>query len=241
MRGKLLVLAAMLVSAAPAAADERIVAVPVSQYATPNVTIDQGEPLFFRNFDATTHDVVSRGNGPDGKPLFSTPLIGPGPEVAVAGSEYLTTGSYPFFCSIHPNMVGTLTVNSAGAAKPRPGGGGGGGGSGGGGQASSTLTLRVLDSRASKVRKAGRLRVRAELSEAGSVALEATYNRRGRAITIARGKRTFNAAGRATVSLRLTRAGKSALKRTRAVTVGGVATHSDGRQTAGSARRTLRR
>jgi plastocyanin len=243
---KLVLLVAFLLPAAPAAADERIVAGPPSQYLTPNATIDQGEPLFFRNFDLLTHDVTARQNGPDGKPLFSTPLVGPGPEPAVAGAQSLTAGSYEFFCSIHPNMVGKLNVTTAGTPQPGSGGGGGGGGSGGGsgGQhqhAGATLTLKLVDSRASKARKAGRLRVRAEVNEAANVTLEATYARKGKAVTIARGSRSFDGAGAATVSLKLTRAGKSALKRSVTVTIGGLATHSSGHQISASTSRKLRR
>lgn len=239
---KLVLLVPFLLPAAPAAADERIVAGPPSQYLTSNVTIDQGEPLFFRNFDLLTHDVTAKQNGPDGKPLFTTPLVGPGPEPAVAGSQYLTTGSYDFFCTIHPNMVGKLNVTSMGTPQPRPGGGGSsGGGSAGHDHSGDTLTLKLLDSRASKARKAGRLRVRTEVNEAAKVALEATYPRKGKAVTIARGSRSFDAAGAATVALKLTRAGKSALKRSVTVTIGGIATHTGGHQTSASTSRKLRR
>jgi plastocyanin len=242
---KLVLLVAVLLPAAPAAADERIVAGPPSQYLTTNVSMDQGEPLFFRNFDLLTHDVTARQNGPDGKPLFSTPLVGPGPEPAVAGSEYLTTGTYEFLCSIHPNMVGKLNVTSAGTPQPRPGGGGGAGSGGGsGGQhdhSGATLTLKLVDSRASKARKTGTLRVRAEVNEAANVALEASYARKGKAVTIARGSRSFDAAGAATVALKLTRAGKRALRRSVTVTIGGIATHSDGHQVSASTSRKLRR
>ena len=48
--------------------------------------------------------------GPDNGPLFHTPLIGQNQEAFVEGSQYLTTGSYAFVCSIHQNMTGTLTV-----------------------------------------------------------------------------------------------------------------------------------
>jgi plastocyanin len=238
---KLVLLLAFLLPAAPAAADERIVAGPPSQYLTPNVSMDQGEPLFFRNFDLLTHDVIARQNGPDGKPLFSTPLVGPGPEPAVAGSQYLTTGTYEFFCSIHPNMVGKLNVTSAGTPQPYPGGSGGGGSTGQHNHSGATLTLKLVDSRASKARKAGRLRVRAEVNEAANVALEASYQRKGKAVTIARGGRSFTGAGTATVALKLTRAGKSALKRSVTVTVGGIATHGDGHQISANTGRKLRR
>ena len=118
--GALLVLA---FTAAPAWADQEIVAGAGSQYLTTQVTMDQGEPLTFRNLDLTGHDVRSKGKGADGRPLFLTPILPAGGSHFVEGSQYLTTGSYDFFCSIHPFMTGTLTVTGAGKPDKRPGGG----------------------------------------------------------------------------------------------------------------------
>jgi hypothetical protein len=52
--------------------------------------------------------------GPDGRPLFKSPLIGPGKTTVVEGTEYLSPGTYPFVCSVHSHqltpMKGKLTV-----------------------------------------------------------------------------------------------------------------------------------
>jgi plastocyanin len=62
-------------------------------------------------FDVVQHDVVSDDAGPDGFPLFRTPLIGTGQSAAVEGLDRVEPGrSYGFFCTLHTNMRGTLTV-----------------------------------------------------------------------------------------------------------------------------------
>src|SRR3954469_9666176 len=103
-----------LLALAPAAQAGTIYAGPPSQFFTGAVTIDQGEKVTFTNLDAISHDVTAASKDAGGKPLFGTPLQGPGGTADVAGTEYLTTGAYDFGCSIHPNMKGTLTVSSAG-------------------------------------------------------------------------------------------------------------------------------
>jgi polyvinyl alcohol dehydrogenase (cytochrome) len=75
----------------------------VTTYATPAVTIQHGQSLSFTNLDVPQHDV--QGNG------FGSPLISTGQSTPVAGVDTLAPGSYPFFCSLHRNMTGTLVVN----------------------------------------------------------------------------------------------------------------------------------
>jgi plastocyanin len=78
-------------------------------YQNPQVTIDPGEALFFRNADSTSeHDVTSTAS------LFRSATIPAGRRAAVRGVESLDPGSYRFFCSVHPvEMRGTLTVRGA--------------------------------------------------------------------------------------------------------------------------------
>src|SRR4051794_23290422 len=116
---------AWLALAAPALADQTIYAGPPNQFFTTSVNIDQGEKITFTNLDTVEHDVTASTKGADGKPLFNSPLEGPGGSGDVAGAEFLTTGSYPFTCSIHPFMQGTVVVSSAGTPQQRPGAGGG--------------------------------------------------------------------------------------------------------------------
>jgi plastocyanin len=117
-------LLATLAAPSVAAADETIVATTGTRYAAGEYTIDQGEKLDFRNDDISgpSHDVVSTANGGvKGQFLFASDTVGQGKTSFVEGSQYLTTGSYDYFCSIHPSMKGKLVVNAAGAPKPRPG------------------------------------------------------------------------------------------------------------------------
>jgi plastocyanin len=71
----------------------------------------QDGSLSFANLDVAQHDVTAVQDGPDGKPLFQTPLIGFGQTAPVDGTDGLTAGqTYDFFCSIHPGMRGQLIV-----------------------------------------------------------------------------------------------------------------------------------
>jgi polyvinyl alcohol dehydrogenase (cytochrome) len=80
-------------------------------YLTPTMVTQKGGPLQFINLDVVQHDVVADRTGPDGQPLFRTPLIGTGQSAAVEGLDRVEAGqSYPFFCSLHPGMRGTLSV-----------------------------------------------------------------------------------------------------------------------------------
>jgi hypothetical protein len=78
----------------------------------------------------------------------------------VAGTEYLTPGSYPFVCTIHVGMAGTLLVSGDGAL-PRP-----------------SVSVAIASSKLAKVRK-GRLKVSVTAATASSdVSLIARVGRR---------------------------------------------------------------
>jgi plastocyanin len=111
-----------LLLAVPAAADQTIEAAATIRYVNPNITIAQGEKVNFANNDSVQHDVSSVGDTADHKPLFESQLIGRGQTSAVDGTQYLKTGKYDFYCSVHPQqMKGTITVTSAGTPEHRPG------------------------------------------------------------------------------------------------------------------------
>jgi plastocyanin len=70
----------------------------------------------------TFHNVTALKDGPDGRPLFRSPLTGPGGTNVVDGTQYLKPGVYPFICTIHSHptvfgdrMTGTLVVTDNGA------------------------------------------------------------------------------------------------------------------------------
>jgi polyvinyl alcohol dehydrogenase (cytochrome) len=94
--------------------DPPIVAAPgaaSTSYATPVATTSVGGSLTFANLDLAKHDVKSVELGPDGGPLFSTPLIDFGETAPITGLDRVSSGkTYEFYCSIHPGMRGNLTV-----------------------------------------------------------------------------------------------------------------------------------
>src|SRR3712207_4694035 len=122
---------AALVLAAPAPAHAAVaVAVPGSfaaGFATPVVVTAPGEAITFVNADPAPHNFVADGvylSKKDAKkarwcsaytvkscPLFWSPTVAAGETTEVEGVDGLVSGQqYPFFCSLHPGMKGTLVV-----------------------------------------------------------------------------------------------------------------------------------
>lgn len=259
------VLSLLVLAVVPAVAraDEEIVAIPGFQFATPMVEIDQGERLTFRSADeAAPHDVTSVGESADGRPLFKTPVIDFNQTAFVEGSQYLTTGSYAFVCSIHPGtMKGTLKVNTAGtpAQRPAPGSGGGeppqSGGSGSGTEPGSggptppagepspgsdvtppALEIALAAQRARTVRRRGSVPLSVRVGEAArvEVVVRIGSRRAGRAVA------TFSSAGSRKVTVRLTSAGRKALRRGRRLRLVVVAVDGAGNRTERAASTRLR-
>lgn len=119
--------AAVLIAAVPlpSHAATQIVAVPgsfLATYATPAVVWTAAMPApKFVNSDIQAHDVVSDATRAPGSapwcpaggprcPMFYAPLIGVGGVADVIGLEHTPPGVYPFACSPHPWMTGTLVV-----------------------------------------------------------------------------------------------------------------------------------
>lgn len=73
-------------------------------YLTKKPMMLRGQKVKFTNLDIAPHDVRSTTG------RFSSALIGIGQSTPVNGVSSLPPGKYGFFCSIHPNMKGTLTV-----------------------------------------------------------------------------------------------------------------------------------
>lgn len=75
------------------------------------LTVKVGDTIAVENKDTTPHTVTNGKDATDptmGK-LFDTSIINAGDsaEIVAAG---LDPGEYPYFCSVHPYMTGTLTV-----------------------------------------------------------------------------------------------------------------------------------
>ncbi|MDQ3837060.1 MAG: plastocyanin/azurin family copper-binding protein [Thermoproteota archaeon] len=76
------------------------------------VSVKVGDTITWTNNDSQPHTVVSGANGtPDGKfdssPNFN-PLIVPG---GTFEHTFTEAGEYPYYCALHPNMVGTVSVS----------------------------------------------------------------------------------------------------------------------------------
>ena len=78
-------------------------------FYSPNIVrIKAGETLTFDNVDGNFHTVTSgsQQTGPDG--TFDSGLLS-------AGEKFTLTldkpGTYQYYCTIHPNMVGTIIVS----------------------------------------------------------------------------------------------------------------------------------
>ena len=77
------------------------------------IQVSKGATVTWTNNDSQPHTVTSGSNGqPDNKfnssPNF-TPLLNPGQTFSFTFTEQ---GQYPYFCMLHPNMVGTVSVGS---------------------------------------------------------------------------------------------------------------------------------
>jgi len=88
-------------------------------YSAPAYTIDQGEVAQLQ-VTGSDHNATARTNGPDSMALFRSPTI-TGGSAAVDGTQYLSAGDYQFFCTIHPTtMQATLHVSGNGTPQARP-------------------------------------------------------------------------------------------------------------------------
>jgi plastocyanin len=229
----------LLALPAAAAADERITASPRDRYTPAEVTIDQGERVTFANQDIASHNVVAKQEGPGGKPLFGSAVAETGQEVEVEGTVHLVTGSYAFFCSLHPYMTGTLKVSSAGTPVPRPGGAPQPPPDG----TAPRLTLAVPRTRLRSLAAGRPLTVRVRTDEAAALVVRATLRAGRRRLALRTARTRAAAPGVRTVRLSASRATRRALRRARRAALDVRATGTDSAGNAGPARlaRTLRR
>jgi plastocyanin len=77
------------------------------------IQVSVGNTVTWTNNDSQPHTVTSGSNGqPDNKfnssPNFN-PLLNPGQTFSFTFTQ---AGDYPYFCMLHPNMVGTVNVSS---------------------------------------------------------------------------------------------------------------------------------
>ena len=85
-------------------------------YIPSTATVDVGGVVIMSNTDTAAHTYTSGtpGDGPDG--VFDTSLL-------MAGSSFEwnpdTVGEYPYFCMVHPWMMGTIIVQEVGAEEAK--------------------------------------------------------------------------------------------------------------------------
>ncbi len=81
----------------------------VSGYSPSTVSVERGGQLLIQNDDNMAHTVTSEAVGTQGDPLFFVVVPAHATRSLVLPAS-LSAGQYPFYCSFHPNMRGTLVV-----------------------------------------------------------------------------------------------------------------------------------
>ena len=94
-----------------ALAADHAVAISGSAFSPANVTVAVGDTVTWTNSDQLSHTATADGGA------FDTGALGNGASGTITFS---TAGSFPYHCSVHPDMTGTVTVEAASS-----GGGGG--------------------------------------------------------------------------------------------------------------------
>jgi plastocyanin len=179
------------------AASDTIVGGPTDTFTQPSYNADQGSLVPFQNLGGS-HNVTARQNGPDGDALFRSDTTTSG-TTPVNGTQYLTSGAYAFFCTVHPTtMQGTLQVTGAGTPQGRP---------------SATLKLRTKT--ISKALKKGLL---VAVNASASVAGAELVAKLGKA-TIGRAAGVSLAQGQQTKTVKLSKSGKSKVRSKNKATV----------------------
>jgi spore coat protein A, manganese oxidase len=92
----------------------------VSGYSPQTVSLERGDVLTVQNNDNVAHSVTSEAVGTQGDPLFD--LVVPAHATkSLAIPPALAAGQYPFYCTFHPHMRGTLIVTGdPGGDVPEP-------------------------------------------------------------------------------------------------------------------------
>lgn len=174
------------------AAAETITSSPVCcTFSKPSFTIDQGEVATYQNPGGSSHNVTATANGPDRAELFRSDTI-PSGQAPVPGTQYLSQGTYPFVCTIHPGMAANLVVTGNGTPIPRP-----------------DVELKVLSGKLQKVVASRKLKVRVS-ADSASEDVSLTARKGARKLGSKAGIDLAAGTSRA-IKLRLTSAARKAL------------------------------
>ena len=189
-------IAAALAGAAPASAVERIEATFLAEYGAPSYEIDQGELVTFFNRDPfLSHGLVSDATQ-GGERLFEAAVIQPKRRRLLRGAPFLTTGTYPFHCPVHPDMTAILEVSSNGSPLPPD-------------ATPPAAVVRLGTARLAQLVKRRVVRVSVDPSEATDVTLVV----RAAGVGLKRIERTYLAPGARALRLRVSRQAARALGR----------------------------
>jgi plastocyanin len=82
-----------------------------SAFSPATVTVTVGDTVTWTNSDQISHTATADGGA------FDTGTLGNGASGTITFS---TAGSFPYHCTIHPSMAGTVTVEAAAAEPTAP-------------------------------------------------------------------------------------------------------------------------
>jgi plastocyanin len=92
----------------PTGASPTLVSIPMGAsgqttgaYVPDSITGSMGTTVKWTNNDSVVHDVTSKNN------LFISGSMGPG---ATFSQTFQSAGSFPYYCTVHSGMTGTVTV-----------------------------------------------------------------------------------------------------------------------------------
>ncbi|MGK2956367.1 MAG: cupredoxin domain-containing protein [Solirubrobacterales bacterium] len=176
-------------------------------------------PNFVNPPDSTFHNVTSDKAGPDGEALFESDTVGADTTVPVIGAQYLGVGTYHFTCTLHGSgMSGDLVV-TGGTPVARP-----------------KISVAIPSQKLKTVRKTGKIKVKVKgLSKASGVRLAVN---KGKQVLGAASKISVSTGATRTVSVKLTRSGKKAIRDGKKVALVARGSVAFGKST--TAKRTLR-
>lgn len=160
-----------------------------------------GEVATFDNSLATSyHDVVTDTRGPDGGALFYSVMIPGGQVTPVKGTQYLTAGNYPFYCSLHGKaMSGELTIENSGKVMRRP-----------------SVAVSFVNQTLKQVRRAGvKVKIKAATASNG-VSVTA---KKGKALIGSKRALNFKAGQTRVLTIPLTKAGRKAISKGKVVPI----------------------
>ena len=83
------------------------------------MSLEHGAVIKLVNKDTMAHSVTSVAVDKKGDPLFDV-AVAAGRTGTLVVPATLAAGKYPFYCSFHPNMQGTLVVTGKGGDAPEP-------------------------------------------------------------------------------------------------------------------------